>query len=265
MLRSAIEEELRKLREETARLRVMVQKCVEHRDAMQRPEALDSVPCGGLRTHRSTAVVAPAECHPGVPERCLDYTVASVVPRSARSVAMPVPTDAAAVLPTMFSGAEGTARLYRLLADTYPWLAPERVASRPPPHVRVGHHGRRNGPRTPYSGSSSNEERRERRRRTKRRKTKGKERRRVSGDTPRSGVPTAIESSRQHAPQEVTNDDGGHVGDVRRASVRHGDEVPSSARQRPPLSGMSAERPLSKPRVVPRLSALRAGDDDSDF
>ena len=82
----AIEEEVTSLAEEVARLRVMVDRCVELNLDLQQRQAQQPPPA------------------------------------AAHTVPFPTPDQPLAVLPTMFSGIDGTTRLLKLIVETYPWL-----------------------------------------------------------------------------------------------------------------------------------------------
>lgn len=93
--RSAVETEISKLTDEVARLRLMVERINE----------------SGRST--SEASSQQQQPHPAY--------------RDPFTVPVPLPSNPVAVLPTIFAGPEGTARLFRLLMDAYPWLVPPEV------------------------------------------------------------------------------------------------------------------------------------------
>ena len=91
-----LEQEVCSLNSEVTRLRLMVERCVElqlESKAMAPPAAPSSSP------------------------------TAALLPRT------PLATDPLQILPEIFSGMDGTARLFKLLMDAYPWLAPTVVSS----------------------------------------------------------------------------------------------------------------------------------------
>jgi hypothetical protein len=102
----AIDSEMAKLSDEVARLRLMVER-VQLRQAH-----ID----GSVGQARSSSEQSSA-AHAGQP----------AYHRDPWAVPVPLPNSPVAVLPTIFSGVDGTARLFKLLLDTYPWLEPPEV------------------------------------------------------------------------------------------------------------------------------------------
>eukprot|EP00758_Cryptobia_borreli_P012801 Tbor_TRINITY_DN5777_c0_g1::TRINITY_DN5777_c0_g1_i1::g.20402::m.20402 len=86
----SLEKEVDALNTEMTRLRLMVTKCMEIRESSP-------------------------------PAATIPYTRATVDPSSTR---LPLPGDPMSVLPSIFSGMQGTARLLKVLLETYPWLLP---------------------------------------------------------------------------------------------------------------------------------------------
>ena len=97
-----IEAEVTALNAEVARLRIMVERCVDVQQQQQRAQQQQQQPA------------------PALFGGFADPRVGTVPP-------MPLPGQPLAVLPVLFSGMEGTARLFRILMETYPWLTPPEV------------------------------------------------------------------------------------------------------------------------------------------
>ena len=99
----AVDNEMAKLSDEVARLRLMVERVQLRQnqlDAHQRSSSeQSSQPTGTPAYHRDPWAVPP----------------------------VPLPGSPVAVLPTIFSGVDGTTRLFKLLLETYPWLEPPEV------------------------------------------------------------------------------------------------------------------------------------------
>lgn len=94
MQKRALQREVEALSDEVSRLRMMVQRCVEVREQQQQQQQVGTV---GLTTGE-----------PG-------------------GVQIPLSNQPLAVLPSLFSGIDGTARLFKVLMDTYPWLVPAEL------------------------------------------------------------------------------------------------------------------------------------------
>lgn len=106
-----LQEEVAALNSEVMRLRLMVHKCTrqaeEQHDVQRRQQQAlhQAFPVGGGSQQPSPSYVHPTTGLPTVP----------------------LPGQPLAVLPQMFSGLEGTARLFRVLMETYPWLVPPEM------------------------------------------------------------------------------------------------------------------------------------------
>lgn len=103
----ALEEEVNSLNAEVTRLRLMVQQCVENES---RYKALEE------ENAALKAAVAQQQA-PGGSNKLVNPYLPG----------MPLPGQPLDVLPSMFTGTKGTARLFRLIMDTYPWLTPPEV------------------------------------------------------------------------------------------------------------------------------------------
>jgi hypothetical protein len=104
MATRAIDAEMEKLSGEVARLRVMVERVVDHKSRSVSEASAQPHPPAGH------SIIPTPQFH-----------------RDPFTVPVPLPTSPVAVLPTIFAGQDGTARLFRLLLDTYPWLEPPEV------------------------------------------------------------------------------------------------------------------------------------------
>jgi hypothetical protein len=90
-----------KLSFEVSRLRLMVERVTERQNAIN---------VGRSASEESSAQPGAVHLH-----------------RDPFQVPLPLPGSPVHVLPTIFSGQEGTARLFRLLLDTYAWLEPPEM------------------------------------------------------------------------------------------------------------------------------------------
>ena len=103
----ALESEVETLNAEVTRLRLMVQRCVGEQERLGRE----------IREQHSREAA-----HTG--DGKADNAAQHVVPQMIR---IPQPDDPVAVLPSLFSGMDGTARLFKVLMETYPWLLPPEL------------------------------------------------------------------------------------------------------------------------------------------
>lgn len=95
------------LNAEVTRLRLMVQRCVGEQERLGRE----------IRERPSREAT-----HGG--DGMTENAAQNVVPQMIR---IPQPDDPVAVLPSLFSGMDGTARLFKVLMETYPWLLPPEL------------------------------------------------------------------------------------------------------------------------------------------
>jgi hypothetical protein len=100
----ALEEEVGALSAEMTRLRLMVQQCAD-------------------REQRQAAILAENE---RLKAALLEAQTTGAL-RSAPKIGSALPSGSLDALPAMFSGADGTARLFKAIMDAYPWLIPPDV------------------------------------------------------------------------------------------------------------------------------------------
>jgi hypothetical protein len=100
----ALEDEVGALSAEMTRLRLMVQQCAD-------------------REQRQAAILAENERL----KAALLEAQATGALRSAPTIGSTLPPGSLDALPAMFSGADGTARLFKAIMDAYPWLIPPDV------------------------------------------------------------------------------------------------------------------------------------------
>lgn len=101
MLKSPLEEEVVKLSNEVARLQIMVERCVHTNNKMYN------------NTQQQNSNTSP---------KTATTTTTTQQPQPQQPFSFSAPTDPLTALPTLFSGREGTARLFRVLVESYPWL-----------------------------------------------------------------------------------------------------------------------------------------------
>lgn len=111
-----LESEVNALNAEVTRLRIMVNRCVEAQDNARQTQLVVHEPTLQQRTHH------PQRNYPTVSSSVDPISnVLEVLPTSTK---LPLPGEPMSVLPTIFSGMDGTARLFKVLIETYPWLLP---------------------------------------------------------------------------------------------------------------------------------------------
>jgi hypothetical protein len=111
-----LEDEILKLTADVARLQIMVDRTIEASEAAAL-HASSSSPSDPLSIHSQLLA-----------QQMAALTAAPIGAAAAGTPAIPLPGDPLAVLPALFSGREGTARLFRMLVETYPWLLTEGTA-----------------------------------------------------------------------------------------------------------------------------------------
>ena len=117
MMRSPLEDEVVKLSNEVARLQIMVERCVEANNQHYSNKTRTSSPSPSQQhqQQKQTAFSSTASSSPSPNSNQQQQ-------RSKSPFAFSAPSDPLAALPSLFSGKEGTARLFRVLVESYPWL-----------------------------------------------------------------------------------------------------------------------------------------------
>src|SRR3989338_11473623 len=114
MLKSPLEDEVVKLSDEVARLQIMVERCVENNNKM-------------YNYHQNPPPRAPSQNHNNNSPSSRSQSPAmsatnNININNANPFTFSAPTDPLTALPSLFTGKEGTARLFRVLVESYPWL-----------------------------------------------------------------------------------------------------------------------------------------------
>ena len=111
----ALESEVNALDAEVTRLRIMVDRCVESQDTLRASVQTRDDRQQHRTNHTETRRNPPETAHESDPIN---------LGTALTSTRLALPGDPMAVLPAIFSGMDGTARLFKVLIETYPWLLP---------------------------------------------------------------------------------------------------------------------------------------------